>query len=239
MHRQYHRWWSPTLHRDMELLEFGHGGATVLVFPTSFGSFHEWEDRGMMNVIGYGLRQGWWHVMMVSSVDREAWYCKWKDAGARAWRQKQYEDYLLNEVLPFAKSRNPSPYTITLWASFGAYHALDLGLRNPDRINRIVALSGLCDIRMFTDGQYNDLIYQHNPVDFIGGEHDHRRLHDLRQQEIILAIGKEDKLIHHNRELSGKLWSKGIGNALREWDGMAHDWPVWEKQLAMYLGGAN
>ena len=27
MHRAHHRWWSPSLHRDMELLEFGHGGA--------------------------------------------------------------------------------------------------------------------------------------------------------------------------------------------------------------------
>ena len=39
------------------------------------------------------------------------------------------------------------------------------------------------------------------------------------------------------RELSGKLWAKGIGNALREWDGFAHDWPVWERMLHLYLFG--
>lgn len=237
MHRQYHRWWSPTLNRDMELLEFGHAGATVLVFPTSFGTFHEWEDRGMMNAIGHGLRNGWWHVICVSSVDDEAWYSKWKHPGARAWRQHEYEAYLLNEVLPFAKWRNPNPYTVTVGASFGAYHALDFGLRHPDRVNRILSLSGLCDIRRFADGFYNDTVYFHNPVDFIDGEHDGWRLHHLRQQDIILAVGKDDGLIHQNRELSGKLWGKGIGNALREWDGFAHDWPVWERQIQMYLGG--
>jgi esterase/lipase superfamily enzyme len=221
----------------MELLEFGHGGATVLIFPTSFGTFHEWEDRGMMNAIGHGLQNGWFHVLCVSSVDDEAWYCKWKHPGARAWRQHEYEEYLRNEVLPFAKWRNPHPYTITCGASFGAYHALDFGLRNPDRVNRILALSGLCDIRRFADGFYNDTVYFHNPIDFIGGEYDDRRLHYLRQQDIILAVGKDDGLIHQNRELSGKLWGKGIGNALREWDGFAHDWPVWERQLQMYLGG--
>ena len=237
MHRHYHRWHSHSLQRDMEFLEFGHGGATVVVFPTSFGSFHEWEDRGMMDVIGDGLRSGWWHVLMVASVDDEAWYCRRKHPGARAWRQRQYENYLLDELLPFAKHRNPSPYTIAVGASFGAYHALDLGLRHPDRIDRIVALSPLCDIRMFTAGHRDQLTYEHNPVEFIPGESDPHRLHRLRQQEIILAVGKEDRLIHQNRELSAKLWNKGIGNALREWDGMAHDWPVWQRQLSMYLGG--
>ena len=45
MNREYHRWFSPSLGRDMELLIFGHAGARVLVFPSSLGSFFEWEDR--------------------------------------------------------------------------------------------------------------------------------------------------------------------------------------------------
>jgi len=59
----------------------------------------------------------------------------------------------------------------------------------------------------------------------------------LRRQDIILAVGKGDQLVHQNRELSGKLWGKGIGNALREWDGFAHDWPVWQKMVNLYVGG--
>lgn len=237
MHRQYHRWWSPTLHRDMELLEFGHGGATVIIFPTSGGRFHEWEDRGMMQVIRHGLEHGWWHAICVDTVDRESWYARDKHPGARAWRQKEYEDYLLNELLPFAKHRNPHPYTITVGASFGAYHALDFGLKHPHRVNRIVSLSGLCDIRRFTDGFHNETVYLHNPVEFVANEHDGWRLDHLRRQDIILAVGTGDGLVHQNRELSGKLWNKGVGNALREWDGFAHDWPVWERQIQMYLGG--
>ena len=46
-----------------------------------------------------------------------------------------------------------------------------------------------------------------------------------------------DRLLHQNRELSGKLWGKGVGNALREWDGFAHDWDVWHRMAAMYVGG--
>ena len=33
--REYHKWHSPALNREIELLSYGHAGARVLVFPTS------------------------------------------------------------------------------------------------------------------------------------------------------------------------------------------------------------
>ena len=33
MNREYHRWYSPSLGRDMDLLVFGHAGARAIVFP--------------------------------------------------------------------------------------------------------------------------------------------------------------------------------------------------------------
>jgi hypothetical protein len=44
MRRDYRRWYSPRLHRDMELLIFGHAGAKVLMFPTRDGRFWEYEQ---------------------------------------------------------------------------------------------------------------------------------------------------------------------------------------------------
>jgi esterase/lipase superfamily enzyme len=48
MHREYHRWFSHRLNRDMELLVYGHAGAKVLVFPTRDGNFHEYEDLSIV-----------------------------------------------------------------------------------------------------------------------------------------------------------------------------------------------
>jgi esterase/lipase superfamily enzyme len=42
--REYHKWFSPSLGRDMELLVFGHTGARVLVFPTREGRFYDYEN---------------------------------------------------------------------------------------------------------------------------------------------------------------------------------------------------
>jgi esterase/lipase superfamily enzyme len=58
MNRQYFKWHSPSLSREMELLVFGHAGARLLVFPTSKGKYYEWEDRGMMRVLGDHIDSG-------------------------------------------------------------------------------------------------------------------------------------------------------------------------------------
>jgi esterase/lipase superfamily enzyme len=76
MNREYHRWHSPALNRDMELLIFGHAGAKVLVFPTSLGKYYEWEDRGMIGALGEQLQRGWIQLFCVDSVDAESWYAR-------------------------------------------------------------------------------------------------------------------------------------------------------------------
>lgn len=239
MNREYHRWHSPSLNRDMELLVFGHAGARVLVFPTSQGRFFEWEDRGMMAAMQSQIDQGLLQFYCVDSVDSESWYCKWAHPGGRAYRQSQYDGYLYNEVLPFSAGKNSNPFLITLGASFGAYHAMAFGLKHPEKVDRILGFSGLYDIRMFTDGFDNEHVYFNNPPQFIAQEHDGQRLDLIRHMDIVMAVGREDRFIQHNRDFSGLLWSKGIGNALREWDGWAHDWPYWQKMLSMYISGSD
>ena len=68
-------------------------------------------------------------------------------------------------------------------------------------------------------------------------EQDPGRLGAFRRQDIVIAIGRGDPNFHENAEFSSILWRKGIGNALRVWDGHAHDWPYWEQMIARYVGG--
>lgn len=237
MHREYHRWFSPSLGRDMELIIAGHGGARVLIFPTSKGRFYEWEDRGMFNALGEQLERGWLQLYCVDSVDAESWYAWWKHPGSRAWRQVQYENYLLHEVVPLSWSKNQTPFLMTVGASFGAYHALNFGLRNPHIVGRAIGLSGIYDISTWASGYQNDTVYFNNPVSYIPNEHDWGRLEALRRMDIILAVGKDDVLRGSSEYLSTQLWQKGIGNALRLWDGWSHDWPYWKQMIRQYIGG--
>lgn len=237
MNREYHRWHSPSLGRDMELLVFGHGGARAIAFPTSRGKFYEWEDRGMVGTLADSIERGDLQLYCVDSVDAESWYNFGVWPADRAYRQMQYDQYLRNEVIPLSESRNGNPFLISVGASFGGYHAMNLGLRYPDKVSRIVALSGLYDIHRFASGYYDQNVYFQNPVDYISHEHDEARLEQLRRLDIIMATGREDRLMESARIMTRVLWAKGIGNAMREWDGWAHDWPYWQKMLALYING--
>ncbi len=237
MNREYHRWYSPSLNRDMELLIFGHAGARVIVFPTSKGKFYEWEDRGMMWALRDHLENGWLQMYCVDSIDAESWYNWGIHPGARGWRHTQYDNYIYHEVIPLSQSKNSSPFCITVGASFGAFHAMSFALKHPDRVGRVIGMSGLYDIRGFTGGYSDDNIYFNNPMQFIANEHDPRRLSLLRGMDIIIASGRDDRLIDSARAFSALLWSKGIGNALREWDGWSHDWPYWQRMIQLYIGG--
>jgi esterase/lipase superfamily enzyme len=237
MNREYHRWHSPALDREMELLVFGHAGARALVFPTSMGRFFQWEDFGMVAALGEHLERGWLQLYCVDSVDAESWYANWRPPSERAARHVQYDGYLRDEVLPFSKKRNPNPYLIAAGASFGAYHAVNFAFSHPDLVDRVLGMSGLYDISRFVSGYADENVYLNNPSDYIAHEHDERRLALLGHIDIILAIGRDDPSCANNEYLSGLLWSKNIWHALRIWDGWAHDWPFWRQMVLHYIGG--
>lgn len=236
MHRAYHRWDSPSLGRPMELLIFGHAGAPCLVFPTSHGRFHEYEDRGMVAALAHRLEQGWLQLICVDSVFSESWYNEGAPTDARIFREEQYEHYLITEVLPLIRSINPNPYLMATGCSFGATEAVILALRHPGLIQRVIALSGLYDIRRFF-AHYSQGVYFHNPVDFVPSLSDQWTIDRLCETDIILATGRDDPNVWSNELLASQLWEKGIGNALRIWDGWCHDWPYWHQMINTYIDG--
>jgi esterase/lipase superfamily enzyme len=237
MNREHHRWYSPSLGRDMELLVFGHAGARMLVFPTSMGKFYEWEDRGMIAELSDQLENGWLQMYCVDSMDAESWYAWQKHPADRAWRHVQYENYLLEEVLPLVYKKNQTPYMIVTGASFGAYHAMNFALRHPDLVNRVIAMSGMYNIERWLGNYRDDNTYYNSPCLYLPNEYEESRLHLLRSLDIIMAIGHDDPNIANNRWFSSALWSKNIWHALRVWDGWSHDWPYWRKMIRLYLGG--
>jgi esterase/lipase superfamily enzyme len=223
----------------MELLVFGHSGARVLVFPTSQGRFYEWEDRGMVGAVADHLYNGWLQLICVDSVDSESWYASWAHPGGRARRHAQYDSYLLHEVMPLSWQINQTPFLMTTGASFGAYHAASFAFRYPHLVGRMIGMAGLYDIRRFTGGYSDETVYFHNPAEFLVHEHDPWRLDAMRRMDIILTTGHDDGMRDESERLSGILWNKGIWNALRIWDGWAHDWPWWQQMFRLYVGGSD
>lgn len=234
MNREYHKWYSPSLNRDMELLLFGHGGRPVLAFPTSMGRFYQNEDFSLIGTLAERLEQGAIQIVCIDSVDSESWYNRGIPLHDRAERHRQYEQYIIQEVLPFFKERNDrvSQDLNTTGASFGAYHAVNFGFRHPDIVHRIVAMSGAYSLQFLVHSDYDTEVYFNSPIDFLPNLHDDWYLSRMRQQDIILAVGSEDICLGSTQQLSTELWAKNVPHNFDVWQGAWHDWPWW-KMMAL------
>jgi esterase/lipase superfamily enzyme len=236
MHREYHKWFSPSLSRDMELLVFGHSGLPIVVFPSSQGRFYEFEERGMVGCIGGKIDYGQVQLYCVDSVDNESWYNRDVPPRWRIARQVQYQSYVLHEVLPLVRLKNHNPLLVTLGCSFGGYHAMNLALKHPDRITGCLAMSGAFDISNFLHGYYDEDVYFNMPPQYMANLHDGWYLDHYRRNKYVFGTGWDDQCLQQNRHLAGIMHAKGIPAQLEIWnDWNSHDWPTWQKMMQQFL----
>jgi esterase/lipase superfamily enzyme len=228
MNREYQKWFSPALNRDMELLIFGHGGKPYLVFPSSMGKFYEFEDRGMIGAAGQKIDAGHLRFFCVDSVDLESWYNRSAHPRDRVLRHIQYEHYILNEVAPLIRHRAGPAFGVT-GASFGAYHCVNLALRNPWSITDCIAMSGAYDLHNFLNGYFDENAYFNCPTAFVPNLSDQHILSRIREMRIVLGAGDHDICLGETRRFSDILNHKGIGHSLQVWgERREHDWPLWQ-----------
>jgi esterase/lipase superfamily enzyme len=226
----------------MELLVFGHAGAKVLVFPTREGRFYDYENWGLVNALGRSIDAGCIRLFCVDGVDAESLYCRSAPPRDRVRRYRQYEDYILREVIPFMLAENGVPSLIAHGCSIGAYHAVNLVLRHPSLFCKVVALSGRFDLTRpagsfdgLFGGHYDQDIYFITPNHYLPNLTDPRFLDPLRRMEITLAVGELDPFHDSNRVLSRELAAKDIAHRLAIWPGEAHRARYWREMVPHYL----
>lgn len=236
MHREHVQWWSPRLGRPMNILLFGHSGTPILAFPSSKGRFYEWEDFGMVGALGEPLSNGQNQLFCVDAVDGESLYNRSVHPYVRIKRQQQYEQYVLNEVVPFIRHRAANDFIIIAGASFGAYHAANLAFKQPWQFGKLIAMSGSYDIRSFMDGFYDENVYFSNPVDYLPNLTDEGTLHAVRDTHVILTAGEHDPCRGATDHMNHLLHTKGVGPYYERADGFGHDWPWWKDQMRRHIG---
>ncbi len=239
MHREYHRWFSHRLNRDMGLVVYGHWGVPLMAFPTSGGDEWEMENQGMIGALADYIDGGRVKVFAVGTVASESFYNKRAHPAHRSYVQKLFDAYVRQEVVPFveASCQTPGIAISTMGASLGAYYAANTLFKYPDVIKRCFAMSGVYDMRSFMDGYYDDNFYFNNPVDYMANISDQWTLSHLASCDIHLATG------HGPWENSGPTYamshilsSRGVRHSVDNWgEKGGHDWPYWKHQMREYL----
>ena len=235
MYRDYVKWRSPSLNREMEFLWFGKFGRPVILFPTSAGRYFENEDFHLASSVADKVDRGEIQLVLVDTVNNESWYNNGVHPRVRAARHAQYDNYLRHELVPYIHNRAQRGDLAVYGASFGAYHASNFAARYPDVVSRAICFSGVFDIRSQLDGYWDDTCYFHCPIVYIPNM-DSEWTGKLSRVEWILATGEHDAIVDKTREFSGLLSAKGVPNHTEIWPGVfGHDWPWWREHLRRFV----
>ncbi len=239
MHREIHKWWSSNLSKDMEIAVYGHYGFALLLFPTAAADYLEYERFQLIDAIAPMINSGKCKVFSINSINSESWLNPHMPARDKAIRHQQYNEYVVQEVVPFIHNHCQGLTAIvTAGASLGALHCANNFFRRPDVFAGMIAMSGVYDLKTYTGGYYDDNCYFNSPVDYLPGWNDEYIMEQMRNgKKIIIASGRgafEDP--QASIRLSEILHQKGVPHLLDLWGhDMTHDWPTWRKMLPHFL----
>ncbi len=235
MKREYCKWFSGALGREMELLVFGHTGVPVIVYPTSGGRFFEFEDNGMVHAVERQIEAGGIQLFCVDSVNSESWYNLGVPPRWRIARYMQYETYITDEVLSLVRQWN-GQRPVAVGCSLGGYDAACIALRHPTVFRGFLSMSGIFDPSKFLHGYYDQDVYFHSPPHFLQNLSDPQELAKFNGNTYVLATGDHDQCWNANQRMSDVLTGKNIAHQLDVWGhGTRHDWPWWQRMIATYL----
>ena len=240
MHREIHSWWSSRMNQEMPIAVYGHYGFALLMFPTAAADFLEYERFYLIDTIADFINAGKVKVFSINSLGNEGWFNDNLPPQHRSYRHQQYNEYVVNEVVPFIHHHcHDRVLTINSGASVGALHSVNMLFRRPDLFDGTIAMSGHYDLQYYTRGYYDDNVYFNSPKAYMPNLTDEHILNALRHKQHIYILSGQGayEAPHSSRDLSGILSSKGIPHHLDLWGhDMTHDWPTWRKMLPHYLG---
>jgi esterase/lipase superfamily enzyme len=234
----YVKWFSPRMHRDMEMLVSGHAGAPVIIMPSSWGRFYEWKDFLMIDTLADKIDAGHIQIYGIDSFCSESWYNDQIHPRERVLRHNVWESYVLDEVVPFIRSHNSNPFLITAGVSFGAYLAINFAFKYPQLVRKTIGISGSYRIQRLLDGYYDEDAYFNCPVSYMANINEGHALDLIRQMDISLATSDLDLGICRERtyDMSRVLNERAISHRLDDWnENLIHDWPSWRRMIRDYL----
>ena len=238
MSREIHRWYSPNLNKEMEIVTYGHYGFALLMFPTAAADYLEYERFKLIDAIGSFLGEGKIKAYSINSINMESWLNKNMHPAHKALRHQQYNRYVVEEVVPFIHNHSKGLVPIiTTGASLGAMHAANNFFRRPDIFSGTIAMSGSYDLKTYSNGYFDENVYFNSPVDYLPHWDDHFMLENMRKGKIIISSGQGDyEDPNASRRLSDILHSKSVDHWLDLWGhDIKHEWSTWLRMLPYYL----
>ena len=245
MEKEYVRYYSHCLDREMEINIYGHGGHPALYIPCQEGRFYDFENFHMADVCSDWINSGRLIVFSIDTVDGETWTDYNGDPRWRIHRYEQWIRFITDELSGFiwevVSQKQGFPYEggiLSFGCSLGAAHAANLYFRRPDIFDRLLALSGVYTASYGFGTYMDELVYQNSPVDYMYNlSPDHPYIPLFNSQKSVICTGQGPwEYPEYTRDIDRILKDKGIHTWVDYWGyDCCHDWDWWYKQVVYFL----
>lgn len=236
MNIQQERWRSPSLGKDMTIKIYGDRGTPIIGLPTRGQKADQWEEYGMTDAITFQLENGYNQLFCIDSLDEESFLNEKVEPAKRLMRQRQYESYITEEVVPYIRKQNYIDYLMIAGVDMGGYHAVNLALKHPEEFNKAIGISGLYNIKSFFGDFYNTDVYYNNPVDFVPNMNQQSLLNKIRKVDFRLVSYRNDERKKYAHKMAHIFRAKLIEHQLDVWDTPSEEeWDVWRKMLKTHI----
>ena len=223
----------------MEIVAYGHYGTALLMFPSAAADFLEYERFYLIDSIESLVDAGKFKVYSINSINSESWLNETMHPRDKAIRHQQYNQYIIEEVVPFIyRDCDGQIPIITSGVSLGALHAANNYFRRPDVFDGTIAMSGIYDLKAYSKGYFDEDCYFNSPMDYLPNLEDPFWLNQLRSKHHVHVLSGRGAYEDPDASVAlGKLLvAKGIPHEIDLWGHeWSHDWPTWRAMLPYVL----
>ncbi|MCA1803076.1 MAG: hypothetical protein LC662_11505 [Rhodothermaceae bacterium] len=215
---QVKKWGSPSLGKQMQVNIYGTGGTPVLAFPDYNGKASDYSSLGFLDQINEQLTNEYNRFYCVSTVDKDVFNTRTNNPDGRLGLYIQYENYIMDEVIPFIKDHSGNDFLIVTGVGMGAYHALNFAFKHPETVNKVLAACGRYNIKPFFNDYFSELLYYNNPVEYFPNLNDQDIIDRIKRLDIRIITNNKDPYRSEAEMISDALNDKWIHHSLDLWE---------------------
>lgn len=161
-------WDSKFLGKTTRIDAFGHFGVSVLLFGLDNDDDKQTKKHNLINALSKNIDKGKVKIFYVDGLYDELWWQKEFDPHLVSKRHFEFNNFLIEEVIPFIYNHCGSPVPIlSAGIGQGAYHAANTYFRRPDMFLGTIAIDGFFNLHELTRGYFDENCYFNSPIHYL------------------------------------------------------------------------
>ena len=229
---------SRLLDTSLPLIRYGSGGDPWLYLPTSGGDVEEFARYDLPRVVAPWVQRGEIQFITIDGYGPRTLFREDLAPQERIAGYQRFEQAVREELVPWLQAACGRDRLDLLGASYGAFVAVNLWLKQPEAWRHVASLGGVFDMNHRFDDFHDDNVYFHTPVEFLPRLEDETALEAIRRPPSLrLFAAEDDSWVEDTHRLAAILRDKNVPFELDLWGSPhAHHESTWAMQIEKLLG---